>query len=117
MAKSSKSARSDRQKVVEQMRAQQKAAERRRGLIIVAACVVVAVGIVAAAAIGPVLDHIRTSKYSGKSLTAIGAPASVCQKVTTKPADGNQQHLADGAAVSYPDAPRPSASTTSPRTR
>jgi Protein of unknown function (DUF3105) len=105
MAKSSKSARTDRQRVVEELRAKQKAAERRRGMIIVAACVVVAVGIVAAAAIGPILDHIRTSKYSGKSLTAIGAPASACQKVTTKPATGNQQHLADGSPISYPDAP------------
>ena len=98
MAKSSKSARTERQKVVEQMRAEQKAAERRRGTIIVVACVLVAVGIVAAAAIGPIMDSIRTSKYSGKPLTGIGAPASVCQKVTTKPADGNQQHLADGVA-------------------
>ncbi len=105
MAKSSKSARTDRQKVVEQMRAQQKAAERRRGTIIVAACVLVAVGIVAAAATGPILDHLRTAKFSSKPLSDIGAPASVCQPVTTKPADGNQQHLADGAAVSYPDSP------------
>ena len=105
MAKSSKSTRSDRAKVVEQMRAQQKAAERRRGTIIVVGCVLVAVGIVAAAAIGPILDHMRTSKFSSKPLSDIGAPASVCQPVTTKPADGNQQHLADGSAVTYTDAP------------
>ena len=105
MAKSSKSARTDRQKVVEQMRAQQKAAERRRGTIIVVVCVLVAIGIVGAAAYGPIMDSIRTSKYSGKPLTGIGSPASVCQKVTTKPADGNQQHLADGSPVSYPDSP------------
>jgi len=105
MAKSSKSARTDRQKVVEQMRAQQKAAERRRGTIIVAGCVLVAVGIVAAAATGPIVDHFRTAKFSSKPLTDIGAAASVCQPVTTKPADGNQQHLADGSPVSYPDSP------------
>ncbi len=105
MAKSSKNARSDRQKVVEEMRAKQKAAERRRGTIIVVACVLVAVGIVAAAAIGPILDHVRTSKFSGKPLTEIGAPAAVCQPVITKPANGQQQHLADGAQVSYPDSP------------
>jgi Protein of unknown function (DUF3105) len=105
MAKSSKSARTDRQKVVEQMRAQQKAAERRRGTIIVAACVLVAVGIVAAAATGPILDHFRTAKFSSKPLSDIGAPASACQPVTTKPADGNQQHLADGSPVTYPDSP------------
>jgi hypothetical protein len=105
MAKSSKSTRSERAKVVEQMRAQQKAAERRRGTIIVAACVLVAVGIVAAAAIGPIMDHYRTAKYSGKALNQIGSPASVCQDVTTKPADGNQQHLPDGSQVTYSDSP------------
>jgi hypothetical protein len=105
MAKSSKSERTDRQKVVEQLRAQQKAAERRRGLAIVAVCVLVAVGIVAAAAAGPILDHFRTSKYSGKPLAQIGAPASVCQKVVSKPADGNQEHLPDGSPVTYTDAP------------
>jgi hypothetical protein len=105
MGKSSRSSRTDRQKVVEEMRAKQKAAERRRGTIIVVACVLVAVGIVAAAAIGPILDHVRTAKFSGKPLSDIGAPASVCQPVTTKPADGQQQHLADGSAVTYPDAP------------
>ena len=35
----------------------------------------------------------------------IGAPASVCQKPTTKPANGNQQHIPDGSPVSYPDNP------------
>src|SRR4029077_9090221 len=83
MAKSSKSARTDRQKVVEEMRAKQKAAERRRGTIIVAACVLVAVGIVAAAAIGPILDHVRTSKFSSKPLSDIGAAAAGCQPGTT----------------------------------
>ena len=45
MAKTSKSKtlRNERQKVIEQMRAQQKAAERRRGLTIVAVCAVASV--------------------------------------------------------------------------
>ena len=104
-SKSSKSARTERQRVVEQMRAQQKAAERRRGGIIVAACVLVALGIIVAAAWGPVVDHFRTAKYSGRSLAAIGSPAGSCQKVVTKPATGNQQHLADGSPVTYSEAP------------
>jgi hypothetical protein len=108
MAKSSKSSRttrSERQKVVEQMRAQQKAAERRRGMVIVLVCSVVAIGIVVAAAWGPVTSHLRQSKYSGKPLVDIGAPASVCQAPTTKPATGNQQHLPDGSPISYADSP------------
>lgn len=108
MAKSSRSsrtARNERQKVVEQMRAQQKAAERRRGMIIVLVCSVVAIGIVVAAAWGPVTSHLRQSAYSDKPLADIGAAASVCQAPTTKPATGNQQHLPDGSPISYPDAP------------
>jgi hypothetical protein len=111
MAKSSKSSgssrttRTERKKVVEEMRARQKAAERRRGGMIVAVCVLIAVGIIVAAAWGPVTDHFRQQKYAGKALEEIGAPASVCQDPTTKPAEGNQQHLPDGAPVSYPDNP------------
>ena len=80
MAKSSKSSRTERQKVVEQLRAEQKAAERRRGTIIVVVCVLVAVGIVGAAAFGPIMDTIRTSKYSGKPLTGIGSPARCARR-------------------------------------
>ena len=108
MAKSSKSSRTvrnERQKVVEQMRAQQKAAERRRGQAIVAICVFVAVAIIVAAAWGPVVDHFRTAKYASKAVEEIGAPASVCLKSTTKPATGNQEHLPDGSPISYPDNP------------
>jgi Protein of unknown function (DUF3105) len=104
-SKSSRSARTERQKVVEQMRAQQKAAERRRGGIIVAVSLLVAVGIIVAAAWGPVTDHFQKQKYDGKALQEIGAAATACQQPTTKPATGSQQHLPDGSPVSYPDNP------------
>ena len=104
-SKSSKAARTERQQVVEQLRAQQKAAERRQSSVIVAVCVLVAVGIIGAAAWGPVTDHFRTSTYKNKAIEDIGSPASSCQKPTTKPATGNQEHLPDGSAVSYTDAP------------
>jgi hypothetical protein len=104
-SKSSKAKRTERQRLVEEMRAQQKAAERRRGGLIVAVCVLVAVGIIVAAAWGPVVDHFRTARYSDKAVDQIGAPAGSCQKPTTKPATGNQEHLPDGSAVSYTDAP------------
>ena len=46
------------------------------------------------------------SKYAGKALEQIGAPATVVPgAVTTKPANGNQQHLPDGSPVNYPDTP------------
>jgi hypothetical protein len=102
---SSRTARKERQRVIEEMRAKQKAAERRRGGIIVAVCVLVAVGIIVAAAWGPVVDHFRQQKYAGKALEQIGSSAAVCQKPVTKPATGNQQHLPDGSPISYSDNP------------
>jgi hypothetical protein len=105
MAKSSKSSsssrasRTERQKVVEQMRAQQRAAERRRGQAIVLVCVLVALGIIVAAAWGPVTDHFRTQKYAGKPIEQIGAAATACQKPTTKPATGDQERPALGTLV------------------
>ena len=108
MAKSSKSSRSERterQRRVEEMRAQQKAAERRRGGLIVAVSVVVAVGIVVAAAWGPVTDHFRTAKYADQPIDQIGAPAGACQRPITKPAAGNQEHLANGSPVRYQESP------------
>jgi hypothetical protein len=105
MAKSSRTTRSERQKLVEQMRAEQRRAERRRGLTVVAACVVVAVLIVGLAAYRPLKDWWDTRSYRDKNLTQIGSPASVCEKVTTKPATGNQQHIQDGSPVSYTDSP------------
>ena len=110
MAKSSKSsrtARNERQKVVEQMRAQQKAAERRRGQAIVA-----------------MLRARRRRHHRGRGVAVrwwtTSAPRSTASKPldrhrragvgaarrsTTKPATGNQEHLPDGSPVSYPDAP------------
>ncbi len=70
-----------------------------------AGCVLVALGIVVAAAWGPVTDHFRTSKYSGKPIEQIGGGASSCRKTTTQPATGNQEHLANGSPVSYSDSP------------
>jgi hypothetical protein len=104
-SKSSKTLRNERQKVVEQMRAQQKAAERRRGLTIVVVCAVVAVLIIGLAAFKPIKDWWDGREFRGKDVSEIGAAASVCVKPTTKPATGQQQHLADGSPISYPDSP------------
>jgi hypothetical protein len=105
VAKSSKSTRTQRQQRAAQELARQKAADRRRGLTIVAVCTVVAVLIIGLAAYQPIKSWYDTRQYRGKDLSEIGAPASVCQKVTTKPATGNQQHLANGSPVTYTDAP------------
>jgi hypothetical protein len=100
-----KQAKTDRQAVVEQIRAKQKNAERRRGLAIVGVCAVVAVLIVGLAAYRPVKNWYDLRQFRSVALSKIGSPASVCQKETTKKATGNQQHVPDGTVISYPDAP------------
>ncbi|WP_395693805.1 DUF3105 domain-containing protein [Nocardioides sp.] len=105
MAKSGKSAKSDRQAVVEQMRKQQQSAERRRSSIIVVVCVAVALAIVAVPAYTIIKNKLDERKYTSKALDQIGAPASACQDIVTKKADGNQNHVPVGTPVDYTTAP------------
>jgi hypothetical protein len=100
-----KTAKTDRQAVVEQMRSQQRNAERRRGLAIVGVCVIVAVLIIGLAAFRPIKNWWDLRQFRDTALEKIGAPATVCAKPTTKPATGNQQHVPDGQAIFYDDAP------------
>jgi hypothetical protein len=100
-----KPAKTDRKAVIEEMRKKQKSADRRRGTVIVTVCVVAALGIIAAAVIPILLDKREDSKLDSVALDKIGSAASVCQKVTTKPADGNQDHVPVDTPVDYADAP------------
>ncbi len=100
-----KQAKTDRQAVIDSIRSQQSKSENRRGLAIVGVCVLVAVLIIGAAAFKPVKDWYDLRAYSSDSLSEIGAKASTCQKVVTKKADGNQDHVDVGTPMSYPDAP------------
>ena len=68
-------------------------------------CVLVAVLIVGAAAFKPIKDWYDLRAYASDSLGEIGAKASVCQDVTTKKAEGNQDHVDVGTPMTYPDAP------------
>ena len=88
-----KSSKSDRQAVIDEIRKKQKGAEKRRGYAIVGVCSLVALLIVVAAAYRPVKNWWDLRQFKDIDLASIGAPASVCDKVTTKPADGNQQHV------------------------
>ena len=105
MAKTTKSEKTDRRAVIEQMRKKQKGADRRRNFAIVGVCVLIAVGILAAAIVPIVKDKLDERKYSSTALSDIGAPASACQDITTKKADGNQNHVPVGTPVDYADAP------------
>ena len=100
-----KSSKSDRQAVIDEIRKKQKGSEKRRGYAIVGVCTLVALLIVVAAAYRPVKNWWDLRKFNGIDLASIGAPASVCDKVTTKPADGNQQHVPAPSQVTYSTAP------------
>jgi hypothetical protein len=100
-----KSSKSDRQAVIDEIRKKQKGAERRRGFAIVGVCTLVAVLIVVAAAYRPVKNWWDLRQFKGIDLASIGSPASVCDKITTKTADGTQQHVPTGSQVTYTTAP------------
>jgi hypothetical protein len=100
-----KSKKSDRQAVIEKMRAEQRGAERRRGFAIVGVCTVVALLIVGAEAYQPIKDWWDLRQFKSIDLSSIGAPASACDDVTTKKANGNQEHVEPGTPVTYPDSP------------
>jgi hypothetical protein len=100
-----KTAKTDRQAKIDQIRSKQKGAERRRGFMIVGVCAVIALLIVGAAAYRPIMNWWELRKFQDLGLARIGAPASVCEKVETKPATGNQDHVQPGTPIPYEDAP------------
>ena len=100
-----KSPKSDRQAVIDQIRRKQKGLEKRRGYAIVGVSALVAVLIISAAAYRPVKSWYDLRKFQDIDLAAIGAPASACSKVETKPADGNQDHVPAPSQVTYTTAP------------
>lgn len=105
MAKSSKSARSDRQKVIDDIRRKQKRSANRQGTLIVSICVIVAIVIIGAAAYKPIKDWADNQKWKGKSLSEIGSSASVCQPIVTRKATAAQQHIPEGTTTTYAYAP------------
>lgn len=105
MAKTSKSEKSDRRKVIDDIRRKQKSADKRQGLAIVGVCVVVALGIVGIAAWGPITTAIQKARWSGTDLGEIGADADVCGEIVEKDATGSGEHIQFETQVQYPDAP------------
>ena len=100
-----KNDKTSRRAVADQVRKQQARQQRRQTLSIVGVSIAIALIIIGAAAYKPVTDWWDKRQFEGKNLEAIGAPATVCQKVTTKAATGNQQHVAEGTPITYKDAP------------
>lgn len=99
-----KPAKTDRQKVIDDIRKKQKSADKRRGFMIVGVFAVVAVVIVGAAAYRPIADSFALRTYADQTLGEIGAPASVCGEETTKNAEGSE-HVPETQQVTYEDAP------------
>lgn len=105
MAKTPKSAKSDRQAVIDELRKKQRGAEKRRGFAIIGVCVLVALLIVGAAAYGPLKDKWDEREYADLALADIGEPASTCQKVTTVSAEGSGDHVSETQQVTYDHSP------------
>ncbi len=101
MAKGKKDA--DRRAVVEQMRREEKRKERRKSLAILGSAVTVGSVIIGYA----VWAAVQESEQDGRDLASIGVPASEagCQEVTTEPAEGNNDHRAEGEDIDYEAAP------------
>lgn len=95
----------ERQRVIDEIRKKEKGADKRRGFLIVGVCLVVAVLIVGAAVYRPLKDAWDLRAYSDKSLAELGAPASACGEVTTESAEGNQDHVSEDTQVTYDHAP------------
>ena len=100
-----KSVKSDRQAVIDEIRKKQKGADRRRGFAIVGVCGLIAV-VILGLAIYPIIKRNRDlSEFNNLKLAEIGSPASVCEKVTTKPANGSSDHVPYPQDVVYEEAP------------
>jgi len=105
VAKTTKSEKSDRQKVIDDIRRKQKSAEKRQGFMILAVCVAIALIIVVVAAYKPVRAWYEQQKYANDALADIGSSPSVCGDVITKDAKGSGEHRDESEQITYDDAP------------
>lgn len=94
-----------RREVADQLRTKQKRTDKRQGLVIVGVCIFVAVAIIGLAAFQPIKNWWDLRSFKDVEVAEIGAPASVCQKIIKKKANGNQDHVPPGTEVKYPDSP------------
>lgn len=102
---SAKDRQKSRRALADDVRRKQSRGERRKSFAIVGVCILIALGIIGAAAYKPLTDWWQGREFAGTPLEEIGSNADVCNKVTTKKANGNQDHLPEGTDIDYPDAP------------
>ena len=101
----SKKDRTDRQAVIDSIRKKQAGTEKRRGFALVGASILVALVIIGAAAYQPIKNWWDLRSYEATALADIGAPADDCTEITTKKAEGTQDHVDPGTPLTYEDSP------------
>jgi len=105
VAKSSKTEKTERQKLIDNTLRKQRSAEKRRGNLIVGVAVFIALLMIGYASYPSIRDAFKDNQYSGTPIAEIGQSASVCQKVETKEASDVSNHVAEGQKVPYDTAP------------
>jgi hypothetical protein len=105
VAKSSKSAKSERQALIDNAMKKQRGAEKRRSNLIVGVCVLIALGLVGAASYQPIKSYFDLRQFDSLEISEVGAPASVCQDVVTEDATDVNNHVAQGTEVTYETSP------------
>lgn len=105
MAKSSKSAKSERQALIDSAMKKQRSAEKRQSNLIVGIAVLIGLGLIGAAAYQPIKSAFDESEYAGLEIAEVGAAASVCQDITTETATDVNNHVPQGTEVTYDFAP------------
>jgi hypothetical protein len=105
VAKPSKSAKTERQRLIDQTLKKQRSAEKRRGNVIIAGAVLVALVIIGIAAVPPLLSSFKESAYADTPIDEIGAKASACQKPVEKVGKDVGTHVDQTESVTYDTAP------------
>jgi hypothetical protein len=97
----------ERRAMVEKMRQEQARKERVRSLAILGVSVVVVLGLLGTAVFAYVKDNHKKSVLNNTAITKIGATAAAaaCDPIKTTPTDKNQNHIPEGTAITYADAP------------
>ena len=97
----------ERRAMVEQMRQEQARKERLRSMSILGISIAVVVGLLGVAVWRYASDLHENTKLASKKITSLGvsASAAACNPIETKPTDKNQNHIPEGKAISYADAP------------
>jgi hypothetical protein len=105
VAKPSKTAKTERQRLIEETLKKQRSSEKRRGNVIIIAAVAVAVLILGVAAGPIILGRFQERAYADTPVNEIGAAPSVCQDVIEKEGSDVGGHVEQPQEVTYDTAP------------